>query len=601
MPSPEGSALSFRFALAVASVLLAGTSLAEPAGTFSTSRFVTDHPELATTPLERGRRVTAAIHGAEVHRYTVDLRRGQFAAVRLEQLGGDLVLTVFDPAGRLIDIRDGNSTGAVDVATLFVETTGRYAFQVAVFDWTTAEAAYAVTLVRRERAGRRPEQKAAQLFASWYDRDSPGAAVVVERQGRVVFRRARGLAQVESRKAITPKTAVDLASVSKQFTGYAVALLVERGSLRFDDDIRRYLPELPDYGHRITVQHLLEHTSGLRDWDGLLRLAGRNIEDGIGIDEVVALAARQRGVHFAPGHEQRYSNTGYVLLAKIVERVTGQPFAVWTAEHVFRPLALESCSFGATVGAPRAFSYRKRVPRPVLFSREPTLTFGSSSLECSADDLRRWLAHLRHGAPQGVRAPLPNPTGPAGDYGFGNWFDAREGRAWFGHKGLAAGFRTAVRTYPGEELSIVFLANDADDDTYRRAAVLEDLFLGLVPRPVEVPEGEFTPPPPPPAMSISPFLGVYESEEAATSYRVVERAGALALEHEHNGTIPLVALGGDDFRSDAWFVPALSFLRAANGPPTGFRVNLPDGAGIEFRRRSAGTAAGGGEADKLPE
>src|SRR5829696_1032099 len=183
------------------------------------------------------------------------------------------------------------------------------------------------------------------LFSNWRGADRPGCAVGVSHRGRVVLERAYGMADLESRVSMTPGTVVHAASIAKQTTALAVLLLVRDGKLSLDDDVRRWLPELPRYsetrGTPITVRHLLGHTSGLRDFFELLILArGRLEEERITDADAMAMVRRQRVLNFAPGAEYGYSNTNYLLAAKVVERVSGQRFPDFVASRVLTPLGM---------------------------------------------------------------------------------------------------------------------------------------------------------------------------------------------------------------------------------------------------------------------
>lgn len=154
------------------------------------------------------------------------------------------------------------------------------------------------------------------LFDACYKPDIPGGfAAAVIKDGKVLFKKAYGFADSENKVAFTTGTVADFASVAKQFTGYAVAELVQDGKLSLDDDIRRYLPDLPDFGATITIRHLLYHTSGIRDWVGLVKLSGRYMEDVISDDFLWKLVTNQKDLNFKPGQSFQYSNTGYLLLA----------------------------------------------------------------------------------------------------------------------------------------------------------------------------------------------------------------------------------------------------------------------------------------------
>src|SRR5687767_13379561 len=166
----------------------------------------------------------------------------------------------------------------------------------------------------------------------WATPATPGCAVAVSQHGKPVVNRAYGSADLERDVALSPNSVFDIASVRKQFVAAAVLLLAEDGRLSLADDVRKHFPELPDYGHKVTVDHLLTHTSGIRDWTGLRALTGGNVDD------VVRLILRQRGLNFAPGDEWSYSNSGYVLLTDLVARASGMSFPDFTRKRMFEPL-----------------------------------------------------------------------------------------------------------------------------------------------------------------------------------------------------------------------------------------------------------------------
>ena len=198
------------------------------------------------------------------------------------------------------------------------------------------------------------------LLAKWNKPGMPGAAVAVIHNGKIVYKRGVGMADIEREVPITPTTPFHVASVSKQFTAFAIHLLAQDGKLSLDDDIRKHLPELHDFGKTITIRHLINHTSGLRDQWNLLAMAGWRLEDVITEDDIFRLIRRQRALNFEPGHEFAYSNTGYTLLALIVKRVSGQPLPAFAKERMFRPLGMVNTHFHDNYGTlvkGRALSY----------------------------------------------------------------------------------------------------------------------------------------------------------------------------------------------------------------------------------------------------
>ncbi|HEX4931819.1 MAG TPA: serine hydrolase domain-containing protein, partial [Gemmatimonadaceae bacterium] len=184
------------------------------------------------------------------------------------------------------------------------------------------------------------------VFSRWDRTDSPGCSLGISQDGREVYARGYGMSDLQHAIAITPASIFHVASVSKQFAAYSVALLAEDGRLSLDDDIRKYVPEIPDYGSRITIRHLIHHTSGLRDQWQLLGYAGwRFPEDLITEQDVMRIVSRQQGTNFTPGAEWVYSNTGYTLLAVIVKRVSGKSLREFAQERIFAPLGMTSTHF----------------------------------------------------------------------------------------------------------------------------------------------------------------------------------------------------------------------------------------------------------------
>jgi CubicO group peptidase (beta-lactamase class C family) len=180
-----------------------------------------------------------------------------------------------------------------------------------------------------------------RLFERWRSTEAPGCAVGVARAGRRIFERAYGMADLERDVVATPATIYEAGSVSKQITAAAIQLLALRGRLSLGDDVRRYIPEIPDYGSPITIRHLMTHTSGLRDWGSVASIAGwgRSVRTHTHA-HVVDILSRQRALNFPPGNEYSYSNSGYNLQVLIVERVSGMSFAEFTRRNIFEPLGM---------------------------------------------------------------------------------------------------------------------------------------------------------------------------------------------------------------------------------------------------------------------
>jgi len=202
-----------------------------------------------------------------------------------------------------------------------------------------------------------------RVFAQWDRPDSPGCALGVYQDGRIAYARGYGIADLEHNVPITPDSVFYAGSVSKQFTAMAAALAIAQGKLSADDDVRKYVPELPDYGRTITIRHLVHHTSGLRDVNTLMGLAGRRDGDAFDNDAVLRILARQNALNFMPGDEHLYSNSGYAMLALAIERATGAPFAEYADANIFKPLGMPVSHFHTDLTRlvpGRAWAYDRR-------------------------------------------------------------------------------------------------------------------------------------------------------------------------------------------------------------------------------------------------
>lgn len=364
----------------------------------------------------------------------------------------------------------------------------RFAFLAATLVLVAATAPTAVAQPTAGRPSADQTRRADSLFAEFNRGDSPGLAVAVVRDGRVVFAKGYGLANLEHRIPITPSTVFDVASVSKQFTGLAVAMLVQQGRVALSDDIRKYIPELQVMPKPITVDHLLHHTSGMRDWPGTLTLAGWRYDDVISFDQILTMAYHQRTLNFEPGSEYTYSNTGYNLLAEMVKRVTGQSFRAWTDGNLFKPLGMSSSVFRddhQLVVPRRALGYTRTSAAGGWRAVTNNLTaLGSSSLMSSADDMTRWLINF-DSARVGGAGPmaLMRTRGVLNDgsqipYAFGISHGTYRGVPTLSHSGSWAAFVSFLVHFPQQRGGVVVLANTPSVNTSRAAYALADMFLG---------------------------------------------------------------------------------------------------------------------------
>ena len=315
------------------------------------------------------------------------------------------------------------------------------------------------------------------LLAEYTGSAVPGASVVVIHDGRVVLRRAYGMANLERHVAATPETDYRLASVSKQFTAMAIMLLAKGGKLRYDQSVRDILPELPPSAQAVTVRHLLSHTSGIADYEDLIP-DSQTVQ--VSDRDVLALLARKDTLYFAPGSTYRYSNSGYVLLGLIVERVSGLSFPAFLRTRIFTPLGMTASVAhveGADTVPHRAYGYS-----PDSGGFKPTdqsvtsATLGDGGIYTNVDDLVRWDAAL-YGGKLVDAATLNREIAPP--YSFGWFVDSYRGVKRWRHTGETSGFRNAIQRYPDRRFTVIVLTNrNGGDPAMIAERIVDQLLFG---------------------------------------------------------------------------------------------------------------------------
>ncbi len=440
-----------------------------------------------------------------------------------------------------------------------------------------------------------------ELFRQWQSKESPGAAVLVMLDGKVVHARGYGMANLEHGVPIGTSTIFDIASVSKQFGAMAVALLEADGRLSLDDEVRKYIGELPSFGTPITLRHLVHHTSGIRDWPGTLAIAGWSFEDVVSFPQILRMAFHQRELNFTPGDAYAYSNTGYNLLAEVVARVSGKSFRQFCDERIFKPLGMTRTHFHdnhAEVVVNRAESYR---PGPGGAGHRHAVSnltaLGSSSLFTTIDDLAKWIDNLHAKTPAvGGQAVVTRMhergrlnSGTAITYAFGQGIGEHRGLRVVNHTGSWAGYRSILERFPDQRFAVVILANTAAMNPSPLARQIADLYLA----------DRFTAPaaaapaaPPPSsgaanAMSLSaaelqPFAGEYRSEELQTSYHLEVRDGRLIARHFRTGEIAFRPVQPDRFEAATF--GQVRFVRGAGDVVEGFTATSDRVRNLRFDR-----------------
>jgi len=326
-----------------------------------------------------------------------------------------------------------------------------------------------------------------KLLAPWNTPGSPGCALAIIKDGKIIYKNGYGEANIELGVPITPKTVFYLGSISKQFVAFSAALLESQGKLNFDDDIRQYIPEFPDYGHLITIRHLIHHTSGIRGYLMLMELAGMDIGYFHQAEEVIkGLLTRQKTLNFKPGEKFQYSNSGYMLLAEIVSRVSGMSFREFAHKHILKPLGMKNSRFHddyTELIKNRASSYLPGKKNKYINFISTFDLVGSGGLYTTVEDLFLWDQNFYHYQVGGkavidtvlTRGKLNNNEEIP--YAFGLGHGEYKGLKIVGHSGGLGGYRTMLLRFPAQKFSVICLSNFAAFDLLSTYSQVADIYL----------------------------------------------------------------------------------------------------------------------------
>jgi CubicO group peptidase (beta-lactamase class C family) len=329
-------------------------------------------------------------------------------------------------------------------------------------------------------------QKVDEIFIAYTKTGSPGCSLGIVRDGKLVYRKAYGMANLELGVPLSPQSVFYIGSVSKQFTAAAVVLAGEEGYLSLDDDVRRYIPELPDYGHVITLRQMIHQTSGFRDLFTLIYLSGHDVADFNSKDQIFKLVVRQRGLNNVPGDEWIYSNTNYFLLGIVVERATKKSLAEFAVQHIFQPLHMSHTLFydDHTLVVPGRVAAYDPGPHDT-FRVDWSTTYdivGGGGLMSSVDDLLLWDRNFytnRLGAALTeqlqTRGVLNN--GNKISYAMGLDLGNYRGAAIVEHNGALFGYRTAFLRFPQQKFTVICLCNISNAVPANLARKVADLYL----------------------------------------------------------------------------------------------------------------------------
>lgn len=562
---------------------------------------------------------TGSLTTGQAHRYALVMDDAQAAIVSLMRggLGTDremnYLMTVLDPQGRVceqVNTADGASFCYFRSREPGVHT-------IIVRRWNGhPSGTYGLRLLLHDELAESLGGRIDQLLAPFYAPDRPGAAVAAVIQGGTAYKRTFGLASLEYDRPIRDDTPFELASCSKQFTGYALAMLIEQGLVSPEDDIRKHMPDMPDTGQPVTVRHLIHHLSGIYDYEPSLELAGypRDGDDLLTTDRILRAILAQPGTYFPPGTSHSYSNSGYVLLGELVASVTGLPFGDWVQQHLLRPANMRDAYVrdgSRSVEPGKAMSYQRTTPSDA--PTEPIDGYvalpnylqavGAANVHASINDMIQWAINSRNGHLGGAKTAarfrqgiLPVPQDH--DYLYGLATSIHRGLKREFHQGLSLGYRTGFYHYPDADATVIYLANDGEWRTFYLAEKVAEIVLDGTLRPyIDSPAPSMEPPAasnPAPAQSPTSgadsqaetidAIGTYANAALGVSIRIKLVEGRLEAHSIRFPPVPLKHIEQRTFESDQWSMRTVRFEPVRGTPDRMLITNASDGRSIRFDR-----------------
>lgn len=323
------------------------------------------------------------------------------------------------------------------------------------------------------------------LLHHYYQKNNPGVALAIIEQGKTIYSGERGLSNMEYDIAITDSTAFHIASVSKQFTAYLAVLLEKEGKLSLNDDIRKYLPELKGLPYKITLRQLANHTHGLPNLYELAQLKGIEPGDKMMHREIVHMLLHIKEINFKPGKKYEYNNTGFVLLAEIIERISGKPFQELLKDKIFAPLQMTNSlavNTSSLIIKNKAYSYRLKNGKYENYAFN-MMANGSSGISTTINDLSKWAITMQYPSAENkeILDEMLQPTvlnsGETIRYGLGQESKTYKGLELVFHGGGDAGYRSYIVTVPKYKFSVVILGNNNDFKPFQLVYEIIDLFL----------------------------------------------------------------------------------------------------------------------------
>ena len=431
----------------------------------------------------------------DAHGYTLNIDSDYYVYGFANQKSVDVVVTIYDPENEKIGTFDGPARGR-EAFQITTKSAGLHRFEITPFEDTTGD--YEFQIVVAEPTANTPEKKVAQ-FMTPYSGNVPGGVVMVMKDGEIIFNKGYGMASLTYDIPFTVDTPTNIGSTSKQFTAFSIALLEERGLLSLDDDVRKYIPELPDFGHTVTLRHMLSHTSGYREFLNTLAMTGRSMNNDMSDEQLFRIIQRQPELQNIPGDEFNYNNTTFYLATIVVERVTEEDFVDWTRENIFQPLGMMNTTYRR--------DHKHIIPgRAVGYENGDDGTFhevedlaggkGPGGIYTTVNDLAKWLRNFKDQKvgsatthEKMVTSNLLN-SGKPSNYGLGLFVNEYKGQKYIQHGGADVAHRSMLMYFPDIDAAVVTQSNFASFDGSIASKVADAFFEEFFDKPEEDKESD---------------------------------------------------------------------------------------------------------------
>lgn len=419
-------------------------------------------------PVTVGKEYTDSLVTGSSHVYTLEADSGRFIYGVADQQTVDVRIEVKSPDGETVGAFDTPARGN-EAFQFDTEMAGTYSIKVTPFEEEEGRYTFSVSVV--EPVATKPAERVDQLMMSYSGNEVPGAAAMAMKEGNIIFAEAYGMASLTYDVPFKVDTRTNIGSTSKQFTAFAVALLAERGKLSLDDDVRKYIPELPEFEHPVTIRNLLTHTSGYREYLNTLAMRGRDLSSPLDRDKIIDVVKRQPELQNKPGAEWNYNNTGFALAVEVVERVTETSFPEWMQENVFEPLQMNHTMVRRDqnqVVPGRSQGYAIGEDGNYVEMTDLGGAMGAGGIYTTMEDLAKWIRNFENPKVgnediiKEMTTPYVLASGDTTNYGLGLFIQEYKGLKYIHHGGADVAHRSMLMYFPEIDAAVVTQSNNAN-------------------------------------------------------------------------------------------------------------------------------------------